>query len=522
MRKLAIATCLSLAVVSGCTTKETPTPPLAGPSELALRLALQSIPDSILQDGTSQAAVHIDATGADGRAVRALSLRIETEVGGVPQDYGTLSARTVVTGEDGRARVVYTAPPRPAESIGGVVVVTFLVTPIGNDYRGEVPRTVDLRLVPPGVILPPNSPPTAAFTFSPSSPLPLQDVVFDASTSTDPDARDGEGNALPCGAACTYKWDFGDGNTGSGIFSKHQYRTMGSYQVRLTVTDARGASTIAAQAVSVGAAAQPTASFTFSPSNPAAGQLIFFNAEASRPAAGRSIVSYDWDFGSGRTGSGVTTSKGYDTPATYVVTLSVTDDAGAKATAAQSVTVGSTGALSPTAIFTFSPTSPNVNQTIFFNGSPSTAPAGRTITSYAWDFGNGSTAAGATPTHAFAAPGTFVVRLTVTDSAGRTGTAVQNVTVTAGGVILQARITATPTSGTTSTNFFFDARASTPGPNTFITSYRFTFGDGTFLDSVSPTASKVYAAPGSYTVTVTIRDNLSGTSTAAVVINVSP
>ena len=57
-----------------------------------------------------------------------------------------------------------------------------------------------------------------------------------------------------------------------------------------------------------------------------ASQDIFFNAQASRAAPGHTLVAYDWDFGSGRTGSGVTVAKRYDTPATYNVTLKVHDD----------------------------------------------------------------------------------------------------------------------------------------------------------------------------------------------------
>jgi PKD repeat protein len=341
MRKFALINSLVLvAAVSACTTKETPTPPLTGPSEFALRLALQSVPDSILQDGASQAAIQIEATGVDGRAVGALPLRIETEVNGIRQDYGTLSAKTVTTGQDGRARVVYTAPPKPAESTGELVVVDFVVTPVTTDFQGVEPRRVSLRLIQPGVIQPPNAPPQAGFTFSPESPLPLQQVSFDASTSTDPDARNAEGAPLPCGAVCTYRWDFGDGSTSSGIFATHQFRSTGNYQVRLTVTDARGASSSAALPITVGEATPPTVTFTFSPSDPAVGQIIFFNAEGSRPAPGRRLVSYNWDFGSGRTGSGVTTSKGYNTAGTYIVTLTVEDDAGALATVTQSVTVG--------------------------------------------------------------------------------------------------------------------------------------------------------------------------------------
>jgi DNA-binding beta-propeller fold protein YncE len=52
-----------------------------------------------------------------------------------------------------------------------------------------------------------------------------------------------------------------------------------------------------------------------------------------------------------------------------------------------------------------------------FQGGPSTDPDG-SIAKYAWDFGDGSTGTGANPTHTYAQPGTYTVRLTVTDDEG--------------------------------------------------------------------------------------------------------
>ncbi len=76
----------------------------------------------------------------------------------------------------------------------------------------------------------------------------------------------------------------------------------------------------------------------------------------------------------------------------------------------------------PTASFTS-----NCDQlTCSFDGSGSTDSDG-TIASYAWDFGDGATATGVSPQHAYAAAGTYTVKLTVTDDRGGTNMASQQV-----------------------------------------------------------------------------------------------
>ena len=75
--------------------------------------------------------------------------------------------------------------------------------------------------------------------------------------------------------------------------------------------------------------------------------------------------------------------------------------------------------VSPTASFTVSCTMLNCA----FDASASDDPDG-TITNYAWNFGDGVTASGASETvsHSYASAGAFTVTLTVTDNQGRTGT----------------------------------------------------------------------------------------------------
>jgi PKD repeat protein len=78
----------------------------------------------------------------------------------------------------------------------------------------------------------------------------------------------------------------------------------------------------------------------------------------------------------------------------------------------------------PTAAFTASPAGLGVS----FDATGSSDADG-TVAGYAWDFGDGQTGSGATPNHAYAAPGTYAVRLTVTDDDGATAATTRSVTV---------------------------------------------------------------------------------------------
>ena len=80
----------------------------------------------------------------------------------------------------------------------------------------------------------------------------------------------------------------------------------------------------------------------------------------------------------------------------------------------------------PTASFTWGAT----GLTASFDGSGSSDPDGA-VTGYAWNFGDGSTGTGVSPSHPYAAAGTYTAQLTVTDNQGLTGTTTRQVTVTA-------------------------------------------------------------------------------------------
>ena len=231
-------------------------------------------------------------------------------------DFGTLSARSVVTGNDGKATLVYTAPPSPAVSPDAFLLVDIVVTPLGTDYNNASLRTAAIRLVPQGTIIPPGNL-VPLFAMTPASPTDGQTVLFDASGST--------------GSIASYEWNFGDGAHGAGRTDDHAYAMPGTFVVTLTIADSYGRTASKSQSITVTQGAQPTAQFVFSPTSPKVGQNVNFNSSGSRAPAGATIVSYTWDFGDGTprvtTGSPVL-GHTYATAASYTVTLLVTDDAG--------------------------------------------------------------------------------------------------------------------------------------------------------------------------------------------------
>ena len=411
---------LTAALAGGCTLSDSEPPPLAGPSEMSLSLAITANPDVLSLDGSSQTLVTVDARDTNGQPAANVPLRVEIIANGQSVDFGSISARTLVTGSSGRASFTYTAP---SFVTGAIPDVQLAVTPTGSDASSHVRRVVEVRLVPPGVI---TGSPIASFSFLPANPTAFSDVRFNASASTG-----------GLGAVVTsYVWDFGDNTSGTGVTPTHQYTVSGSYVVRLTVTDSNGGTnTSAGQTVNVGVGAAPTASFVVNPSSPIVGQTIFFNAATSAAGTGHRIVSYEWNFGDGSTKSGSNVSKSYSTAGIYSVVLTITDEVGQTAQTVNSVTVGASAA---SAAFTYSPTDPSVGTTINFNGSDSKGEGTNPIVRYVWDFGctAGTTCTVATRTSTsptastqFLSAFTYTVRLTVTDSKGKTATTTQDLTI---------------------------------------------------------------------------------------------
>ena len=153
-----IAAAAGIVVLAGaCTLSDQDPPPLTGPSEFAQSIVIAVSPDVLPQDGASQSFITVTARDANAQPIRNLTMRTETQVNGTLVDFGTLSARNVVTGSDGKATLVYTAPPSPAVSPDDFLLVDIVVTPFGSDFNNSSQRTASIRLVPVWRSSPPSS-----------------------------------------------------------------------------------------------------------------------------------------------------------------------------------------------------------------------------------------------------------------------------------------------------------------------------------------------------------------------------
>src|SRR5207253_1765787 len=157
--------------------------------------------------------------------------------------------------------------------------------------------------------------------------------------------------------------------------------------------------------------------------------------DGSGSADNLGIASASWDFGDGSTSMGLTASHSYANPGLYMATLTVWDNSGNAATATRSVTVRDTAAPIPRG---GGDRTADEGQSLFFDGSASSDNVA--VTSYLWDFGDGSNATSATATHVYPRTGTYTAKLTVRDAAGNPATTQFTVTIRPNGLLTYIEI----------------------------------------------------------------------------------
>jgi PKD repeat protein len=342
---------------------------------------------------------------------------------------------------------------------------------------------------------------SASVSFTPAVPATGQRVAFTASAPPDPGQT-----------VTSYQWSFGDGTasvSGASASVSHSFANPGTFTVTVTATEATPAApppappppppVQATGTTTVSVNAPPTAGFTFAPANPLPGTGVSFTSTSTDIDG--TITGWSWDLdGDGRFGDATTPSTSFTflTPGAHRVSLRVTDNRGAVATARQNVVVDQP----PTASFTFTPTAPVVGQPVTFH-STSKDPDG-SIALEEWDLtgnGNFTDATGPTATKAFNVPGDAIVRLRVTDNRG--ATAIAAVTVPVGGPpVASFNVSSGPTAGRPVT-----FTSTSTDPDGAIANWQWDLDDnGLFNDAAGAVISNVFPFAGTYTVGLRVTD----------------
>ncbi len=165
------------------------------------------------------------------------------------------------------------------------------------------------------LIYPPNQAPDASFSVY-GDFFRWTTLVFDASTSSDPDGHD----------IVSYEWDFGDGLHTTGTIVSHAYAESGNYTVTLTVTDSFGMRGNATrQVVIVHPPNNVPVIDAGGPYRGAVGESITLMAEGADPDGDN--ITWSWSC-NGNTYSGKNVQLVFDSPGTYSATVYARDGLG--------------------------------------------------------------------------------------------------------------------------------------------------------------------------------------------------
>ena len=319
------------------------------------------------------------------------------------------------------------------------------------------------------------------------------------------------------GYVVRWTWDFGDGSDTTIVFPSnpsvaHSYASGGNYNVTLSITASDSCTSFETQILTIYDA--PVADFNFDLS--CFGTPVNFT-DISQSNGGGMITEWLWNFGDPLSGSDNTSTfqnpqHQFHNSGSHTVTLMVTTTNGCEGTVERILQV------SPAPQVEFTADHRCESSPAQFHPDLTVINVA-TITSWFWNFGDGFTSTLQDPEHIYTNSGVYPVTLTITDTAGCSNSITHQV------FIIPKPIAnfdyALPNCSLSPTVFTNNSIA----PYGYIVKWQWNFGDGsgsTIDFPANPNLSHLYAAYGSYDVTLTVTTNDSCSTSITKTITVSP
>ncbi|OFX30056.1 MAG: hypothetical protein A2X08_06445 [Bacteroidetes bacterium GWA2_32_17] len=325
---------------------------------------------------------------------------------------------------------------------------------------------------------------------------------------TSPNGNDGyiETNVSGGTPPYTYLWD--NGVTTSNIYNL----TSGTYS--LIVTDANGCNSSYVMQLYYSTNSSCSAYFMYQTGFMA--NIINFTGFESNTNS--TIINYTWEFGDGTSGSSTDSLMSHSfNPGTYNVCLTITTDS-CSSTYCETINVNSNQNTTCQAYYYYQLDSTNNLSSTYSFMDYSVADSSSTITSYLWNFSDGSSSTVANPVHTFGS-GSHTICLTIQTSSGCTSTYCDSLYVGNQTSTCQAYFYLYPDTinvpPMTTYNF---VDQSVPDSTSTIVSWLWNFGNGNVSTLQNPTGNFFQA--GTYTICLTIATSSGCTSNYCDVITV--
>lgn len=175
-----------------------------------------------------------------------------------------------------------------------------------------------------------NQPPVAKLAVTPNSGTAPTTVTATTAGSVDPD-----------GSIASTSINWGDGATTAAASGSHAYSAGGTYTVKATVTDNRGATNSATQTVTITSAGAPAVKLSVTPATGATPVNVTASTAGTTVASGSTVASTTINWGDGATTAAASGSHSYSAAGSYTITAKVTDSRGLSSTATATVTATS-------------------------------------------------------------------------------------------------------------------------------------------------------------------------------------